>query len=294
MIKNAIIYRITKPIDLDDAKLATCAFKPVTGSQMESMGFVPPVGFDENEFSATVKATNSYTMLTVKVEQKIMPAAAVNKKLAEKVAEIEKREGREIYRKEKTALKEELIQGMLPRAFSREKHINIIVMHEANLLIVDTGSRKVSEEVLCLLREALGSLSVVPVSAPSVAHLMTTALSMGKSIIGSIGSQCKLIDPVSGAAQTFKNMDLDSEEVLAHIKAGSRVEAVEINFPDAMTFTLTADLDLKKIKFAESIDQRIEASEPDSIRAQTQATLLITAAALEVVFVTLFVALEVH
>ncbi|MCL5459714.1 recombination-associated protein RdgC, partial [Loigolactobacillus coryniformis] len=58
--------------------------------------------------------------------------------------------------------KEELIQTLLPRAFSRSTVTQAIYDDKNNWFIVNTSSASRAEDLLALLRKALGSLPAVP------------------------------------------------------------------------------------------------------------------------------------
>ena len=103
-------------------------------------------------------------MVAVTKESKILPAAAVKEAVIAKVELIEQAEGRKLAKKEKDAIKDEVIQDMLPRAFTKPSATRALIMPELQLILVDSSSYVKAEELLALLRKVLGSLPVIPLN----------------------------------------------------------------------------------------------------------------------------------
>ena len=107
--KNLQLYRFTKPFDLDAAtlgqQLEQQAFVPCGSQEMTRSGWVAPLGRHGSEF---VHATNGYLMICAKRQDKLLPAAVINEALEEKALDIEAREARQLPRKERRALRDEV------------------------------------------------------------------------------------------------------------------------------------------------------------------------------------------
>ena len=118
--KNLQIYRFTKPFELDaetlGQQLGEQAFVPCGNQELERSGWVPPLGRHGSEY---VHATNGYLMICAKRQEKLLPAAVINEALEEKAVEIEAREARQMPRKERRALREEVYFSLLPQALAR-------------------------------------------------------------------------------------------------------------------------------------------------------------------------------
>ena len=93
-------------------------------------------------------------------EEKILPASVVSEIVAERAAEIEDEQGRSLGRKERERLRDEVIHELMPRAFSRSIRTYAYIDPRQGYLVVDVASTKKVEDLLSLLRESLGSLSV--------------------------------------------------------------------------------------------------------------------------------------
>lgn len=285
MFKNASVYTITKPLTMECYDLQEVAFKPISGMQTESMGFVAPRGFAADDLAPRIE---HFTLLSVKTETKILPAQAVNKRLAEKAAKIEAEEGRNMYRKERLALREEIIFDMLPKAFTKERLTAVLIDYKNSLVFIDTTSESHAGSILNLLREALGSLAVIPLvggvlNVPQ--HVMTSRLVNDQQFVGEYGTKLKLAGIIDKTTHTYRNELIDCEEIIAFIKAGMMVEEVELIGP-FITCTVTDSLRLKSIKLSDDsqlmLDEQLEGvnEEENYEGLSTKATVLIIGNAL--------------
>src|SRR5690606_41935145 len=83
--------------------------------------------------------------LAVGSENKILPGSVVNELLAQKVAEIEEKEGRKLGGKARKRLKDDLLHELLPRAFVKTSRTDALLDLEHGFLAVDASSRKTAE-----------------------------------------------------------------------------------------------------------------------------------------------------
>ncbi len=172
--KNLIIYRFTQPFNLPAEqmaeKLADHPFKPCGSQEISRTGFVPPIG----EQGDLVHAASGYTMVCSKKQQRVLPAAAVNEAVDDKIKAIEAEEGRKVGRKERQQIKEELVITMLPKAFTRSSRMYAYFAPDQGHLIVNSSSATGAEELLVNLREAMGSLPVVRAASKSIPQQVMT------------------------------------------------------------------------------------------------------------------------
>jgi recombination associated protein RdgC len=180
--KNLQLYRFNKPFELDAAtlgqQLEQQEFVPCGSQDTTRSGWVPPLGRHGSEF---VHATNGYLMICAKRQDKLLPAAVINEELEEKALEIELRESRQLPRKERRSLRDEVYFNLLPKAFVRSSLQFAYISPRDQLLVVDAASTKRAEDLLQQLRDALGSLSVIPlVSKHQPIDVMTRWISSGQ------------------------------------------------------------------------------------------------------------------
>lgn len=280
---NLQIYRFTKPFTLTalelEEKLAAHLFTPCSHQQTSSYGWVTPLGKHSEQL---VHASNGYFMVSAKEQERILPAAVVNEKLEERIRELEEKDGREVYRKEKTAIKDELIFELLPRAFTRSKLHFAYIAPQQGLLVVNSASAKRAENLLNQLRESIGSLAVIPLSCKNIAsHSMTHWLAKGDVPEPfAVGSDCELKDSQQGSSIRIKQADLHTDEVLAHVNSGMYVSQLQMHWQDRVSCIIDENMAIKRLKFSDIVQEE-SLGHDDDIAASFDADFAIMTAEID-------------
>lgn len=280
--KNLQIYRFTKPFTLNelalDEKLAEHQFTPCNNQQTSSIGWVSPLGRHSEQL---VHACNGFLMICAKEQEKLLPAAVVNEQLEEKVLALEEKEAREVFRKEKTELKEEIIFDLLPRAFARSRLHYAFIAPQHGLLFIDSASTNRAENLLSQLRESIGSLAVIPLScqnivAQSLTHwLKTNQLPQAFSL----GQDCVLKDDQQGSSLRCKQYELGNDEnINNHLENGMHVAQLQLNWADKIIFNLDENLAIKQLKYTDLIAE--DEQQHDDFASQFDADFAIMSAEL--------------
>lgn len=252
MFKNVIAYRFNKPFAVDAAALEYAMeefkFTPCGNQDISKFGFTNALG---KHGHTLVHSAEGYHMVAVTKESKILPSAAVKEAVGAKVELLEQAEGRKLSKKEKDVIKDEVIQEMLPRAFTKQSVTRALIMLESQLILVDSSSYAKAEELLALLRKELGSLPVIPLSYKTpVESTLTEWLKSGSSPLPfETKCEAELRCEEIGIAR-FKCQDLREDEVLAHIATGKQVHKLALDYGQSISFIACSDGSLKRVKFA--------------------------------------------
>ncbi|MCG9712077.1 recombination-associated protein RdgC [Shewanella insulae] len=253
--KNLTVYRFNKPFSVDtealEKSLEDFTFSPCSSQDISKFGFSKALG--KLGHTLVHSAENRHLICATK-EEKILPSQVVKEALEEKVAQIEAEENRKLAKKEKDALKEEITTTLLPRAFSRRSQIHALILPEIEMILVDSSSATKAEELLALLRKALGSLPVIPMSfkTPIEAQLTDWLKSNSAPAPFEMQDEAELkSDSDEGGIVRFKQQDLTEDEVLAHIEVGKQVHKLALHFGQSIAFVLQSDAGIKRLKFSE-------------------------------------------
>jgi len=267
--KNARVYCLTKDLKLSpeeiETKLASQEFHPCSSHDKSKIGWVSPLGKEGQMLTHVVAG---YVMVCAQKQERLLPASVIRDATDEKVAELEERQGRKIYRKERNQIKDDVYATMLPRAFTRNQLIFAYFSPKDNLLIVNTASAPKAEELLNLLRESLGSL---PVALPNVkiapSDVMTRWLKKKKATDHFvIDEDCELYNPIDGSnIVRCKGQDLSSEEIAAHLEAGKQVKNLGVTWKSLLSCVIADDLSVKRLRFEgmneETANEEVESPE---------------------------------
>ena len=264
--KNIRVYKLTRPIDLSVETLETALekrkFIPCANIDYSRIGWEPPLGPLSEQY---VHPVGNYLMLCARKQEKILPAAAINEVFEEKVQEFESSRERKMFRKERTSLKDDIVHTLLPRALTRSNRMYGYFDVEKGLLVIDAASATKAEEFLDWLRGTLGELPVVPLACHGeAADIMTRWLQHAPSGFV-LDDDCELQNQRDAKnIVKCRKQDLESDEVLGHVKAGKRVTQLAVVWRDSIRFILGDDFAIKRVKFEDKILQQADSDAEDA------------------------------
>ena len=270
--KNLQVYRFNKDFEHNaeslGQQLAEQAFVPCGSQDLNRSGWVPPLGRHGSEF---VHSTNGNLMVCLKRQDKILPAAVINEALEDRALAIEEAEARKLPRKERQALKDEIMFSLLPRALARSSLQFAYIAPKDNLLIVNASSTKRAEELLSELREAVGSLSIIPLAGKhDPIDVMTRWVSNGHPDKGfELGEECELRDNANiKSIIRCKNQDLAASEIINHLKTGMHVSKLALSWQDRVEFVLDEKLVIKRLRFSDLVQEKANEIEAEDVASR--------------------------
>tara|TARA_B100001063_G_scaffold244727_1_gene278330 strand:+ start:7991 stop:9139 length:1149 start_codon:yes stop_codon:yes gene_type:complete len=267
MFKNAKIYALTKPLSLSsemlESALAEHEFRHCGAHDLATTGFGRCIG----GLFAHV-ANNCFTFRLVK-EEKLLPAKVVNAEVDEMVERIEAETGEVVGKKAKADLRQEVVNKLLPQAFTDRKNTYGTIIPESNLVIVHAGSDSQAEVWLAMVRKALGSLPVVPFARRSIqAELTRWVTDTTPDTINLLEeAELKATDDTGGLVRV-KNQELDSAEVSAHLDAGKLVQKVAFEYDDAFSAVISEDGAVSRIKLNDRVLEEAADIPKDQVSAR--------------------------
>jgi recombination associated protein RdgC len=258
MFKNVIVYRIDQweqpaLAELEE-RLASLRFVECGASQPESSGFVEPRG---EKHGPLVESVGGQWILKLCTETKAVPGGAVKTQLEARLDKIEQDTGRRPKGKQAKEIKEEIVHELLPRAFPKRGTTPIWIDLDARLVLVGAASAKKADKITTTLAELLAGgirLDLVQ-TQQSAATAMADWLSTKEAPAGfSIDRECELKQPDSEKALVrYARHTLDIDEVGEHIKQGKLPTSLAMTWDNRVSFVLTENLALKKIKLLDVV-----------------------------------------
>jgi recombination associated protein RdgC len=268
MFKNALIYRIgswepPSNTDVEDRLLAN-RFAECAASQMESAGWVEPRG---KKHGSLIERIGGQWMLRLAVERKAVPAAVVKDQLEARLEKIEKDTGRKPRGKAAKEIKEEIVHGLLPRAFPKKSTTAVWIAPAQQQVVVNAGSVKAADRIATMLIEALGgglTLTLLQTeTAPATA--MADWLKTREAPPGfTIDRECELKQPDSEKSTVrYARHTLDIEQVAEHIEQGKLPTQLAMTWNDRVSFVLTEGMSIKKIKLLDVVLEGASSKDKD-------------------------------
>ncbi|MDO5073179.1 MAG: recombination-associated protein RdgC [Neisseria animaloris] len=257
------------------AKLTEAEFTPCMGLDWFSEGFAAPVSFSPE----TVFPADYTWRIALKKEEKVLPVGVIRDILDERIVEIQNAEARNVGRKEKQELKEQITDDLLPRAFTRSSRTQAIFDTKHGYLFINNASSNKAESMLTKLREALGGLEAhLPNTKQSPGSLMTEWLLRGAAEGGfELDSDCELkgTGDVAPVVKVSKQ-DLTADEVIQHVKNGKTATQLGLVWREQIAFILTQDFTLKRIQYLDILQEEAEGHGDDATSLTFASQILMT------------------
>ncbi len=256
--KNILIYKLSRDVAFDNLaeQLAKFAYSPCGSQDMAKTGWISPMGADG---AVLAHQANKQILLILQCEKKDLPAPVIARELAGRIERLEQEQHRKLKKTEKDSLKDEVIQTLLPRAFSKYSTTSLWINAGAGLIIIDAASARKAENALALLRKTMGSLPVVPLTLNTPIELtLTEWLRSGAAPAGFVLQEEAELKAVleQGGILRSKHQDLVSDEIRGHIAAGKLVTKLALEWRGRISFMLSDDGSLKKVKYSATLLER--------------------------------------
>jgi recombination associated protein RdgC len=265
--RNLQIYRLGRPFDLTpevlDERLRTRAFHGCGRMDRTCAGWVPPLGREGRQL---VHALQGCFMICARKAEKIIPPGVVKQLLDDKVAEIETAESRDIRRRERLRMKEDIIVDLLPRALTRNSDLYAYIDVRNGLIVVDSASAGKAEDLISLLRDTLGSFPATPVKVRDSITSRMTRWVAGEHLPRdfTLGESCELKHPdPNGGVITCRHQDLAAGEIRNHVKSGKYAVKLALQWRQRLSWVLHEDLSVKGLRFEDIIRETEEDTAAD-------------------------------
>ena len=266
MFKSASFFRIATdfvlpPLEALEEALQAAPFMPCGATQPESNGWMPPRG---NKSTVMVETVGTQVILRLGTERRPVPASAVKAEVEQRVEKYKQESGRDrVSAKIKKEFKEEALQALLPRAFTKRSSTIVWIDPVDKFLVVDTGSLGGADKVVTQLIDALAD---IPGSRPGLmAKPVQTAMAAGPAMAHWLASReapvgftvdrdCELKMPDDQKSTVrYSRHTLEIDEVAEHIASGKVPTQLAMTWNGRVSFVLTDMAQVKKIKLLDVV-----------------------------------------
>jgi recombination associated protein RdgC len=258
--KNLLVYRLGSQWNVEprilEKILAGRALQPCNSFEMESHGWLPP-----KEGDPFLYMLNRHWLMSLGVEQKLLPASIIRQVAVERAAELAKKQGHSIGRKQMREIKERVLDELMPRALSRRLATAAWVDPDNRWFVVDSAADVKGERVLETLRKSGNEFP---------AKRLDTQLSPGAAMTGwlaageispdfTIDQDLELrAGDANKATVRYVRHGLAGKDIQAHITGGKIATRLGMTWKDKISFVLTETLQIKRITFLNLLRQETD------------------------------------
>jgi len=251
LFRNLVLYRLpagfTTPAAELEAALEQRPLKPCGSFDLQSRGFVA-CGYEQR----TLYSQGQQHLLCLGVEQKLLPASIINQVAKERALELEQQQGHPVGRRQMRELKARVGDELRARALTRRRATFAWLDLPGGWLVVNTASNGRAEELVEALRDALGTLPVVPFStqhapAGSMAAWLSHGDAPGRFEIGE-DLELAAVDG-KGTAIRYVRHPLDAAEIRHHLGTGKAPTRLGLTWNGRISVMLHQNLHVKRVQF---------------------------------------------
>lgn len=271
LISNAIVFQADLPsIELVAQHLAEIPFEPVGQVFRSRAGFIP--NSVTGELVTPIEGGYSFT---VRLDEKILPAAAVRRAVADAVeayAEEHELEVAEIDKDTAGQIAESTMTNLIANALIKTTVVNCFYSADHNFLIIPTTGKPLAQTVVALLIKAIGSVKTSTIHVSDIKGGLTTRLrnfldGNEKAFDGfELGDTCNLKHKSDKANFNMGDLTAAREGLQECLDGEMQVELMELTHK-GVSFKLTNDFKLRGIHFHGELTEDEEAQREDADEA---------------------------
>jgi recombination associated protein RdgC len=268
--RNVQLYRLPAPWDISpdalETQLAKQSFQSCGSQEMESRGWISPLGDDRY-----VHSVGGQWLITLGAESRLLPSSVVKQEAEERAVELTEQQGYKPGRKQMKELRDQITQEFMPRAFTRRHRTWAWIDPERGWLGIDSPSQARAEDLLEHLRKSLDHFPLALLrTQKSPASVMADWLAAGEAPEGfTLDQECELRSiGEDRAAVRYVHHPLEgeklTEEVRGHLEAGKLPIRLALTFDDRLSFVLTDKLEIKRLDFLDVVRDQIDGEADDA------------------------------
>lgn len=258
-MKNTIAFEVNFPAKTElEAALRNRKLPELKAQEITAQGFIPHPRGDGEAFVLDFPGGLSFAL---QLDEKVIPASLLNKKLQEKCLELSGNYGRWLSRKEKSIAKEELLDELAARALHKSKVVEAFYHTESKTLLVDTSSDTIANVVIHNLIHTLGTMKTTTIHVSGLKdglqrRLVQVLTGEDKQAFGELRVAGHI--RLEGLKQRKASFTLGEgtlhereQEILAMLSESWRVLELELE-QDSLSLVFTHDFTIKKITVADA------------------------------------------
>lgn len=207
-------------------------------------------------WSPVIRSIGDADQITLLRDYRTLPAGAVRRLAAERIAEHEARVGYRLGRKARLQITEEIATRMTPSVPVQRAELQAVIDRRDGWLLVNTATAARADELTQTLRNALGTLPVAPLTSdPGMASLMTRWLA-GRLAPENFAfdDEAQLVSRDENRASVrYQHHNLDRDDVIDHLRDGKLVQRLALVWRERIVFVIDDRMAIRRLRFLDSV-----------------------------------------
>lgn len=265
MFRNVRYYRLDsawpESEELLSEALESAAFTPCGPLTERSSGWVPTYA---DAGDSLARRLNGADLIKLRSQSRVLPAAAINEELEQRIEEFKNRMQEAPSPREKRRLKAETRNELLPKAMLKSDKIWGYIDLGEQVIGIDAAQISVAERFLRRLRAAFGDLNLRPLQYKQPVNELLTSIFLGgapKQFV--VGRECRMQDAAdAGSKVRWTDFDLTEKAIRNHVAEGMRLTHLAIVYDNILSCVLDETGVISKIRFLGMDDDNHQDNDP--------------------------------
>ena len=252
MFRNLRFYRLDSPWpDSEEAlsdNLASAGFEPCGPLTERSSGFVPVY---PNAGDSFARRLNGADLMRLRSQSRVLPAAAINEELAQRIDDYRRRMGEEPNAREKRRLKAETRDELMTRALLKSDHIGGYFDGKEKILAIDSAAEPNADRFLRRLKAAFGDIKAQPLGFQQPVEMLLRKIFLGDAPGQfALGRECRMQDAAEPRSRVrWTDFDLEMNSIRNHVAQGMRLTHVAFVYDNLLSCVMDEEGVITKLKF---------------------------------------------
>ena len=280
IIKFAVPYHaFLPPLAILEESLEAVPYAAPMETELRSIGFTPR----NSDSSRLISEFEGGFAFFVRVDEKIIPGAAIASGLREAVQKVYKETGRYPGRKEKLELRDQVALDYRRKALIKTTVIGCFYNPATRCLVLSTPSQRLADLVMNLLRDAVGGLRVEPIHQPDLSDQMITRLKLWLAEEDNapfdgfeLSTELMLVGSRKKLTIKTTNIEHSRQAIREAVESDYTFKLARLEHEDGISFRFGDDFCLKSLEY----------ENPNDLKADDNGTLWQHEAALQMMLLT--------
>lgn len=280
IIKFAVPYHaFLPPLALLEEAFEAMPYTPPMETELRSIGFTPR----NPDSSRLISEFEGGFAFFVRVDEKIIPGAAIASGLREAVQKVYEETGRYPGRKEKLELRDQVALDYRRKALIKTTVVGCFYNPSTRYLVLSTPSQRLADLVMNLLRDTVGNLRVEPIRQSELSNQMITRLTLWLADEDNkpfdefeLSTELMLVGSHKKLTIKTTNIDHSRQAIREAVEGGYTFKLARLEHGDGISFRFDEDFCLKSLAY----------ENPNDLKADDNGTLWQHEAALQMMLLT--------
>ncbi|MDE3011667.1 MAG: recombination-associated protein RdgC [Pseudomonadota bacterium] len=236
--------------ELLEDQLAKRGLEPLAALERERHGFVPA-----SPDGTLVHARESYRLIALGSERKLLPASVVRQTADQRAARLEQQLGRAPGKRQVRELREQVEVELLARAFTLRQSTRVWFDLDSGFVLLDSAGAKFEETFIEVWHQTVSDAPLQRVDFErSPLSAMTEWVASGEAPeFFSIDQEAELRSAAAGQATVrYLRHTLDGGEIRRHVSNGKQCTRLALTWRERLSFLLNEDGSLKRLQWVDA------------------------------------------